>query len=389
MSIRPQQERGSFRILQAIGALPAVRNSRVLGVLPGEGIGPEVIGCAMQLLHTIEAIAHIEIETRIGGPIGTEALLSNGKELTPEVITFCEDVFAQGGAILSGPGSGRFVYDLRKSFDLFCKIVPIQPYRELRSAGPIRPRHVDGVDILLVRDNAAGVYQGRWSQRHDENGIAATHTFEYSEADVLRIVRVAAQLAAMRRNRLGVVLKDGGIPTISRLWRDCAQSVAAEYDLQCSFLNIDYACYALIRHATELDVVVTSNLFGDIVGDTAALLLSSRAISFSGNFSATGAAVYQTNHGAAYDLHGLNRANPVGQILSLAMLLRESFGMCREATLIENAVRLVWKRGNRTADVQENSRQAVSTTQMADLICEAVVELSRPDASITTFGLPT
>jgi 3-isopropylmalate dehydrogenase len=172
-----------------------------------------------------------------------------------------------------------------------------------------------------------------------------------------------------------VVLKDGGLPALSDLWRDCTREVADGLGIAYRFANIDLAAYLLVQHAPELDVVVASNLFGDVLADVGAVLLGSRGLSFSGNFAGDGAAVYQTNHGAAADLAGTDRANPVGQVYSLAMLLRESFGLDEAATLIEAAIVDVWRRGWRTADLAEPGGRVVGTREMVARIADAVQAL--------------
>ncbi|HVF85651.1 MAG TPA: isocitrate/isopropylmalate family dehydrogenase [Abditibacteriaceae bacterium] len=349
----------------------------LVGVLEGEGIGPEVIGVALRLLHALEGICGLKFDLCFGGAIGVQAKTQNGKPLPEEIITFCRNVFSQGGAILNGPGGDRYVYDLRVQFDLFCKLSPLRVSPELANAGRMKPDFVRDVDILLVRENVSGFYQGQWSESATESdGIQAEQSCLYTEKQVRRIVQVAAHTAKTRRGKLSVVVKDGGVPTISKLWRDCAVQIAQQADIEYSILNIDYAAYKLIQHPHEFDVIVAPNLFGDVLGDLGSVLLGSRGLSFSGNFAANGAAVYQTNHGSAYDLVGKNEANPVGQIYSMAMMLRESFGLANEARLLEDAVAQVWQRGWRTADLAEEGCKVVGTREMGDLICDALIELS-------------
>jgi 3-isopropylmalate dehydrogenase len=341
--------------------------------LPGEGIGPEVIGCALQVLAAVESVCGRTFEVRTGGAIGREAERKDGVPLSPEVIQFCHEVFADGGAILAGPGGGRFVYDLRKQFDLFCKLSPLQVFDELIYAGRLKPHFVRSVDILMVRENASGIYQGQWQEtREPERGRRADHAFSYREAEVRRILEVAAHIARGRRGEMAVVYKDSGLPTISGLWRDLAAAVADEIGVRSVMLDVDHAAFRLIQYAHDLDVVVAPNLFGDVLADLGAVLVGSRGLTFSGNFAADGAAVYQTNHGSAYDLVGTDRANPAGQILALAMLLRESFGLMREARLIEAALATVWREGWRTADLAESGCRLTGTRKMGELCAEAV-----------------
>ena len=369
------------RILQGVIDFGAPNTSsqplHVLGVIPGEGIGPEVIQASLEVLSAIQLVTGRQFEIVKGGAIGFESEARGEEPLSQSIEEFCRDIFSRRGAVLCGPGGGRFVYALRKKFDLFCKMIPLIPFSALRNTGPMRTRYTKQVDILIVRDNAEGIYQGSWRETSNAgNRRVAEHTFAYSEGQVLRILTVAARLASARSGKMTVVLKDAGIPTISQLWRDCANSVSLREGVDCAFMNVDYATYALLQKANEFDVVVTSNLFGDILADASALLLGSRALSYSGNFSANGSAVYQTNHGAAFDLQGLNVANPVGQILSLAMLLRESYGLHRESNLIRKAVTKVWKDGWRTADLANRDSRIMGTSEITALIVQAIFSLS-------------
>lgn len=310
--------------------------------------------------------------------------MSNGDPgtcLTDNMVRFLQQTFADEGAVLAGPRSGRFVYEVRKRFDLFCKLSPLKPCPQLAAAGRLKAEYMREVDILVVRENTSGVYQGHWRTVHTtDDGRRAEHTFCYTEEEVRRIVRVAAHLAADRRGGLMVVIKDGGMPELSNLWRDCAREAAAEAGVRCRFANVDLAAYLLIQHARELDVVVAPNLFGDVLADVGSVLLGSRGLSYSGNFAADGAAIYQTNHGAALDLAATDRANPVGQIYSLAMLLRESFGLTDAATMMEAAVAQIWRQGWRTEDVAEPGCRLVGTEEMGMRIAEAVDRCTRQPA---------
>lgn len=349
----------------------------VIGVLEGEGIGPDVISVCLRLLRILEETRDLKFTLHFGGAIGVQAKTHNGKPLPDDVIAFCRDVFSQGGAILNGPGGDRYVYDLRVQFDLFCKFSPLKVSPALLNAGRMKPESIRDVDILLVRENVSGFYQGQWSQSVTESeGHQAEQSCIYTERQVCRIVQVAANLAKARRGHLSVIVKDGGVPTISKLWRDCAVEIAHKAGIEYSILNVDYAAYKLVQHAHDFDVMVAPNLFGDVLGDLGSVLLGSRGLSFSGNFAANGAAVYQTNHGSGYDLVGKDIANPVGQIHSLAMMLRESFALCDEANLLEDAVTHVWNQGWRTFDIAEAGCKTVGMSEMGDLIGQALIELS-------------
>lgn len=350
----------------------------VIGVFEGTGIGPEVIDAALQVLTAVSTTLGISIDLRRGGPIGEAAEKECGRALSAEAVAFCRSVFADGGAVLSGPGGGRYVYDLRREFDLFCKFVPVRPFPELLDTGCLRPRHVHDIDILIVRDNTGGVYQGRWKNSGKVGERVAEHAFQYSEADIRRLVNVAARAAAARRGRLHVVVKDAGVPGISELWVELAREAARRQDIECAAVNVDLAAYQLIQHPGLFDVIVAPNLIGDILADVAGVLVASRGITFSGNFTAQGCAVYQTNHGCAHDLAGTDTANPGGQLLSLAMLLRESFGLDPAATLIEQALTTAWRQGHRTADIARPDHPVLGTRAMTDRVIEQVYRLATP-----------
>jgi len=349
-----------------------------VGVLPGEGIGPEVVGATLTVLSAVEAAAaKPRLRVRVGGAIGRDAELMSGRALTEEVAAFCSETFAAGGAVLCGPGGSRFVYDLRRRFELFCKISPLKPLEPLRGAGRLRADAVAGADVLIVRENCGGVYQGEWREASGPDGRVAEHSFRYTEAQVRRLLDAAARIAASRRGRLCVVVKDGGVPTVTRLWRDVGREVAERAGVEASFVDVDLAGYRLVQEPQAFDVIAAPNLFGDVLADLGAVLLGSRGVSFSGNFSSAGAAVYQTNHGSAHDLAGRGRANPLGQIASAAMMLRESFDMAREAALVERAVDEVLRSGYRTFDVAEPGSVVVGTAELGERIAAEVERLAR------------
>jgi 3-isopropylmalate dehydrogenase len=351
----------------------------VVGVLPGEGVGPEVVECALQVLQNVAESSGVSVELRTGGSIGRDAEKTDGRPLSAEVIEFCEETFVAGGAVLNGPGGGRYVYDLRKRFDLFFKISPLRVRHGAPDAAWLKPAALRGVDILVARENSGGVYQGSWSESLSASGQRlAEHRLTYSEEQVRRFLHAAARLASSRRGDLTVVWKESGVPAVSRLWRDVAADCAAAHGVRFRMVDVDLMAYRLVQEAPTFDVIAAPNLFGDVLADLGAVLLGSRGVSYSGNYSEQGHAVYQTNHGAAYDLAGTDRANPVGQILSAAMMLRESFGLWSQADAVEAAVSALWREGWRTADVQVPSARLVGTREMGRRVAERAAALVRP-----------
>lgn len=340
----------------------------IIGVLEGEGVGPDLISVVLELLQIAARRWQLDFDIRYGSAIGTVAEKKHGAALTDEVVKFCESIFSAGGAVLCGPGGSRFVYDLRARFDLFCKFTPIRPMPSLEDTGVLKASAIHGVDMVVVRENVSGLYFNEGHLSESE----ATHTFRYCSKDVRRIIKVAIQLAQQRRQRLTLAVKPAAIKAVSQLWMNAFEELTAGQGLTTSVLEIDNASYQIIAAAESFDVVVAPNMFGDILSDGAALLLSSRGMSYSGNFSPTGAAVYQTGHGAAYDLAGKDIANPVGQILSATFMLRESFGLHEPAAAIEVAVEQTLAAGIRTADIAAAGSRVVSTRDMGRYIASAL-----------------
>ncbi len=344
----------------------------VIGYFLGEGVGPEVMSVALSVLGTLQELTEHRFELREGGLIGLPAYERFGQVLTGSVEDFCSQIFHDHGALLCGPGGGRFVYELRRRFELFTKLTPIEPILALKDASPVVPSLMQNTRIVVVRENVGGLYQGSWSEAGPHEADSASQTFSYTRLQVRQILEVAVQLAAARKRQLVVVTKPGGAPSISSLWKEESDEICSRLAVNVRHLEVDNAAYQLIAQAPDLDVVVAPNLFGDILGDAGSLLLSSRGMSYSGNFGFGGKAVYQTAHGAAHDLAKRNLANPIGQVFSLAMMLRESFGLTREADAIIRAVIEVLESGKRTADIAGSSSVVVSTSEMGEAICAAM-----------------
>jgi 3-isopropylmalate dehydrogenase len=349
---------------------PAWDPSRVhnIGIFLGEGVGPEVVPVAVSLLKVLAEASTRRFELHEGGLIGLPAKQLYGSSLSPEVIDFASDLFGRGGALFCGPGGDRFVYEIRRKFDLYCKFTPIEPLVELREAGQVRPEVVANADIIAIREGMGGIYQGSWEEVDVEGDRIARHRFEYRESMVRRIVDVAIKLAARRRGQIHVVLKPGGIPSISSMWRRIAQEMTEEAGIELAELEIDNAVFQLIANPGQFDVVLSPNMFGDVLADCAALLLASRGLSFSGNFNDDGNGVYQTGHGAARDIAGKDVANPIGQIFSLGMMLRESFCWPEADAALRQAVRETLQQGKCTGDIAMPGHDVVGTAEFGSLV---------------------
>jgi 3-isopropylmalate dehydrogenase len=343
----------------------------VLGVLPGDGIGPEIVGGALDVLDAAAETHGLTFDVRTAPDIGARG--PYGPTLTEGMADYFGEVFAAGGAVLCGPVSGRFVYELRARFSLFCKFVPIRPSPALADASIVRPDRLRDVDVLIVRENVAGLYLGEFGRR--DSGRTAYQHLVYGSDEIDRVVAAAVSAARARRGRLAVIVKTGGIPEVSALWRERAAEAVADQPVALEELEIDNACFQLVASPQRFDVVVAPNMLGDILTDAAALVLGSRGMSLSANFGAAGRAVYQTAHGAAYDLAGSDRANPVAQILSLALLLRESFGLTDAARTVEVAVEEVLAAGYRSPDIAGPDSTVVGTRALAGHVAAAVVDL--------------
>lgn len=360
------------------GARPA-RDPYVVGFLRGEGVGPEVVDAALAVLAAIAGETGIRFDLRDGGDVGSPSRTGGG--MSTAITRFCEEIFTAGGALFCGPAGGRFVYDLRGHFDLFCKVVPLRPSPALADASILRPELASDVDMLLVRENVAGLYFGDFGRR-DDGRVAYQHA-AYSAEQVARIIAVAARIARTRRGRLSVVVKRGGVPEVSALWAEQAEAAAAASDVAIDVLEVDNAGFQMIARPHTFDVVVAPNLFGDVLADAATVLLGSRGMSYSANFGPTGRAAYQTGHGAAHDLAGSDRANPVAQILSLATMLRESFDLADAAARVEDAVERVLLAQIRTADVAGPDSVVVGTRALTARVVRELesAPCARADAS--------
>jgi len=243
----------------------------------------------------------------------------------------------------------------------------------LAAASVFRAEALAGIDLLFVRENRGGLYFGEYGESRTAGTRRAFHRFQYDETEVRRILNVGINIARGRRRHMTVIDKPGGIPSISNLWRDIANELCRNSNIDLGFLEVDTANYRVMADPRSLDVVVAPNLFGDVLADGAAALLASRGMSYSANFSDNRVGVYQTAHGAAYDLAGLDRANPLGQIYSLAMLLHESFHIPGIHATIVNAIADVLDAGWRTPDIMQPGGREIGTADMSARVAEAVL----------------
>lgn len=344
----------------------------LIGVLPGEGVGPEVIAAALDVLAAISARTDRKFNIELEGPQGLQRPAQTAYPFSDAVVSFCADILARNGVLFSGPAGGRFVYQIREYFDLYYKLVPLRARPTSADYSPLKQDRLEGADVLVVRENCGGLYFGEWGQDSENGTQLAYHRFQYTADEVDRILAVGKRYALGRRGHLSVIVKRSGVPAIADLWRQRLESVCVDAGLELELLEVDFAAYQIINNPRHFDVIVCSNMFGDVLADCGAAIIGSRGMSYSANYDGEGRAIYQTGHGAAHDLAGTDRANPIGQILSLAMMLRETLRLPGCAALTEHAVDAVLAAGYRTPDIHTAPCTLVGTREMGQHIAQAI-----------------
>jgi 3-isopropylmalate dehydrogenase len=340
-------------------------------LLPGDGIGPEVIAEAQKVLELVSMTFDHDFsfsEHLIGGIAIDEV----GNPLPSQVLEACRRadavlMGAVGGPKWDDPGADvrpeQGLLQLRYGLELYANLRPIEVYPSLIDASPLRPELLKDVDILIVRELTGGLYFGEPRKREEVNGeIRAVDSLVYSETEIRRVVDLAFQLAQARRQKLTLVDKANILET-SRLWRQVANEVAKSYpSVSLEYQLVDSAAMRLITSAASIDVLVTENMFGDILSDEASVLTGSLGMIPSAALGDGSLGLYEPVHGSAPDIAGRGLANPIGAILSGAMLLRHSLKLKREARAIESAVGNAIASGARTSDLGGS----LSTVGMGD-----------------------
>ena len=355
-----------------------------IAVLPGDGIGPDVVAESIKVLHAVsDRFGHeFSLET---AEIGGGSIDKYGDPLPQKTVKICNDsdaiMFgAVGGPKWDDPSNDVRPEDgilaIRKSLGLFANLRPVKVYPSLINSSPLKPEYLEGVDMLVLRELTGGLYFGkpkkRWNTSRGRRGV---DTLKYTEKEIERILRVGFQLAMGRRKKLASVDKQNVLES-SRLWREIAVEVSHQYpEVELEHILVDNAAMQLIRNPANFDVIVSENTFGDILTDEASVLSGSMGMlpsaslsSLPGNSSTKRVSLYEPIHGSAPDIAGQGIANPIGSILSTAMMLRLSFGLPDEADSIEDAVDSVLSEGYRTADISADGGDIVGTTQMGDVI---------------------
>ncbi|MBV9180144.1 MAG: 3-isopropylmalate dehydrogenase [Acidobacteria bacterium] len=347
--------------------------------LPGDGIGPEVTAQAVRVLRvTAERFGHqLEVtEKNIGGA----ALLTSNDPLPQDTLRAS---LSSGAVLLGAVGGPAFdaypphlrpesgLLRLRKELGVFANLRPALSLRQLESLSPLRAEVVRGTDVLIVRELLGGLYFGDRSIRGEPGGRTAIDTMMYQEGQIERIARMAFELASQRRQHVTSVDK-ANVLDCSRLWREVVTRVGKDFpQVALSHMYVDAAAMALVSHPTEFDTVLTENMFGDILSDQAGAVVGSLGLLPSASLGGK-VGLYEPIHGSAPNLAGQGIANPLGAVLSGAMLLRHSFQLEAEAGAIESAVQEVLAFGHRTRDLG-GGENSVSTEGMGDLVSERVI----------------
>lgn len=358
-----------------------------IAVLSGDGIGPEVTAEAVRALQTVgERFGHaLSLHEAL---VGQAAIDVEGAAISDATMALCQSSDAVLFGAVGGPGVGNpnakqqpenSLYRLRKELELFANVRPVRPSAALLGASTLKQSVLRGVDLVVVRELTGGLYFGKPSEiRESADGATAIDTMVYSESEIERIVRYACELAQTRRKKVTSVDK-ANVLSCSRLWRRVAERVARDYpDVELRHLLVDSCAMTLIRQPRDFDVVVTENMFGDILTDEAAMLTGSMGMLPSASLGTRRTqhgpfGLYEPIHGSAPDIAGQGKANPLAAILSAAMLLRHSLGLEREAAAVEQAVEQVVQGGMRTADIAKPGEQIASTGEMGAAVVRQLV----------------
>jgi 3-isopropylmalate dehydrogenase len=352
-----------------------------IAVLPGDGIGPEVIAESIKVLKAIESRFNHKFNLN-NGIIGGIALDTLGVALPKETMAMCQSCDAVLFGAVGGPKwddpqakvrATDGILELRKGLSLFANLRPVKVTPTLVNSTPLKPEIVKGVDLLVVRELTGGLYFGQpKKQWRNQSGRHAVDTMLYSEEEIVRIIRMGFELASSRSKKLTSVDKANVLES-SRLWRQIAIEISRSYpDVKLQHMFVDTCAMQLIRSPLEFDVIVTSNVFGDILTDEASMLAGSMGMlpsaSLAGLPSGNTFGLYEPIHGTAPDIAGKDIANPIATILSTSMMLRYSFGLLAEAQAVEDAVEATLREGYRTPDIWIEGEKRVGTEEMGNLI---------------------
>ena len=360
--------------------------TKKIAVLAGDGIGKEIVAEAIKVLECLRQDFGFNAELEAAA-IGGAGYDQYGKPLPDETLAICEQADAILFGAIGGPQYDKLerelrpekgLLNLRSSLALFSNLRPAILYPQLANASSLKTELVAGLDIMIVRELTGGIYFGqpRGIRVLDNGERQGFNTLVYAEHEIERIARSAFDIAMLRDRKLCSVDK-ANVLEVSELWREVVSQVATDYpDVELSHMYVDNASMQLVRAPKQFDVIVTTNLFGDILSDTAAMLTGSIGMLPSASLDQNGKGLYEPVHGSAPDIAGKNMANPLATILSLAMMLRYSLEQSKLADVIETAVGKVLDQGLRTADIADGAA-SVSTSEMGGAVTAALRELGR------------
>lgn len=360
--------------------------AKKIAVLPGDGIGPDIIAEAVKVLKKVEEIFGTSYQFE-EFPVGGIAIDQTGEPLPAMTLQAALDSDAVLLGAVGGPkwdnlpGNKRpeaALLGLRKELGLYANLRPAVVYPSLVGASTLKEEVVSGVDLLVVRELTGGIYFGEHKRTTTEDGIEkAIDVLEYTRPEIERIVRLAFELAMKRRKKVTSVDKANIIET-SRLWREVVAEVRKDFpEVEVDQQYVDNCAMQLVRNPKQFDVIVTENMFGDILSDEAAMLTGSIGMLASASIGMGNNAMYEPIHGSAPDIAGKNIANPIATILSAAMMIRFSFNQGKEADAIEAAVTAVLDKGLRTGDLAAKGEATLSTTEMGAAVIEELVKANQ------------
>ncbi len=356
-----------------------------IALIPGDGIGPEIVAEAKKVLDRVcEKYSHKFSYTEV--LLGGASIDAHGVPLTEEAIAQAKASDAVLMGSIGGDAKTSPWYKLepskrpeagllaiRKALNLFANLRPAYLYNELRDACPLRDEIIgDGLDMIIVRELTGGLYFGA-RKTTEENGVrTAVDTLSYNENEIRRIAIKAFEIARKRRNKVTSVDKANVLDS-SRLWRSVVEDVAKDYpDVTLEHMLVDNCAMQLVRDPKQFDVILTENMFGDILSDEASMVTGSIGMLSSASLNETKLGLYEPSHGSAPDIAGQNKANPIATILSAAMMLRYSLDLDKEADAVETAVQKVLTEGYRTGDIMSDGCKLVGTKEMGNLIADAI-----------------
>ena len=356
-----------------------------IALIPGDGIGPEIVAEAKKVLDRVcEKYSHKFSYTEV--LLGGASIDAHGIPLTEEAIAQAKASDAVLMGSIGGDAKTSPWYKLepskrpeagllaiRKALNLFANLRPAYLYNELRDACPLRDEIIgDGFDMIIVRELTGGLYFGA-RKTTEENGVrTAVDTLSYNENEIRRIAIKSFEIARKRRNKVTSVDKANVLDS-SRLWRSVVEDVAKDYpDVTLEHMLVDNCAMQLVRDPKQFDVILTENMFGDILSDEASMVTGSIGMLSSASLNETKLGLYEPSHGSAPDIAGQNKANPIATILSAAMMLRYSLDLDKEADAVETAVQKVLTDGYRTGDIMSDGCKLVGTKEMGDLIADAI-----------------